>query len=76
IAATLGVGLHAGKRVYVREYYNPVKNRPRYESTYIGMRLMVNRIGLDVPNSTPMKGTAITLAFSFNGWMQPFAKKK
>ena len=76
IAATLGVGLHAVKRVYVREYYNPVKNRPRYESTYLGMRLMVNRIGLDLPNSTPMKGTAITLAFSFNGWMQPFSKKK
>lgn len=74
-AFTLGIGLHASKRVYVREYYNPVRNRPRYESTYIGMRLMLNRIGLNQPDSTPMKGTAITLAFSLSGWLQPFAKK-
>lgn len=72
----LGIGLHAGKRVYVREYYNPVKNRPRYESTYLGMRLMVNRIGLNLPDSTPLKGTAITMAFSLSGWLQPFAKKQ
>lgn len=67
---SLATGLHVGKRLFVREYYNPVKRKMRYESTYASARLMVNFANLHKKTSTAMKGAAISLGFSFSGWLQ------
>lgn len=63
-------GLHVVKRVNISEYYSQRRNRVRYETTYVGMRLMANFINIDKAGFTPMKGAVITCAFSVSGFLE------
>lgn len=63
-------GLHLVKRVNIDEYISARTNRLRYETTYVGIRLMANFIQIDKAGFTPLKGAVYTCSFSTSGFLQ------
>ncbi len=64
------LGFRLGKEISLRRREHFRKSIVRYETDHIGLRFCFNPQFLNSKNTTQLRGSAITLAFNYGGWVQ------